>query len=41
MCPTNIQPVAVFKHHRGPITSVDWHKTDSTCLASSGEDNQV
>jgi len=34
-------PVAVFKHHSGAITSVEWHKDDSTVFASSGEDHQV
>ena len=35
------EPVAVFKHHSGAITSVEWHKEDSTVFASSGEDHQV
>lgn len=34
-------PVAVFKHHKGPITSVEWHHTDATVLASSGADDQI
>ena len=33
--------LAVFKHHTAPITSVEWHPTDSTVFASSGEDDQV
>ena len=34
-------PVAKFKHHTGPVTSVEWHRDDSTVFASSGEDHQV
>jgi len=34
-------PVATFKHHTAAITSVEWHRDDSTVFASSGEDNQV
>lgn len=34
-------PVAVFKHHKGPVTSVEWHHSDATVLASSGEDDQI
>ncbi|XP_017783516.1 PREDICTED: glutamate-rich WD repeat-containing protein 1 [Nicrophorus vespilloides] len=34
-------PVAIFKHHKAPVTSVEWHPTDSTVFASSGEDNQI
>ena len=34
-------PVAVFKHHKGPVTSVEWHHTDATVLASSGADDQI
>lgn len=35
------EPVAVFKHHTSPITSLEWHPTDSTVFAASGDDNQV
>jgi len=35
------QPIAEFKHHQGPVTSVEWHRDDSTVFASSGEDHQV
>ena len=35
------EPVATFKHHSGPITSVEWHPQDSTVLASSGADDQI
>ena len=34
-------PVAVFKHHTQPITSVEWHPKDFSVLASSGADNQI
>ncbi|GBP55922.1 Glutamate-rich WD repeat-containing protein 1 [Eumeta japonica] len=34
-------PVGTFKHHMAPITSVEWHWTEPSVLASSGEDNQV
>ena len=35
------KPVAVFKHHTKPITSVEWHPKDFSVLASSGDDNQI
>lgn len=35
------KPVAVFKHHKGPVTSVEWHHSDATVLASSGADDQI
>jgi len=35
------QPVAVFKHHTRPITSVEWHPKDFSVLASAGADNQI
>ena len=35
------QPVATFKHHTAPITSVEWHPKDFSVLASSGADNQI
>lgn len=34
-------PVAVFKHHTAPVTSVEWHPTDSTVFASAGADDQI
>ncbi|QQP41582.1 Glutamate-rich WD repeat-containing protein 1 [Caligus rogercresseyi] len=34
-------PVATFKHHTQPVTSVEWHPTDATVFASAGEDDQV
>lgn len=33
--------MAMFKHHSGPITSLEWHPTDSSVFGASGEDNQV
>ena len=35
------EPVATFKHHTGPVTSVEWHPEDSSVFSSSGEDHQV
>ncbi|KAG8228239.1 hypothetical protein J437_LFUL004365 [Ladona fulva] len=35
------QPVATFKHHIAPVTTVEWHPTDSTVFASGGEDDQI
>lgn len=34
-------PLAVFKHHTAPITSIEWHPADSTVFAASGDDNQI
>ena len=34
-------PVATFKHHTSPVTSLEWHKDDNTVFASSGADDQV
>ena len=33
--------VAMFKHHTGAITSVEWHPTDSSVFVASGSDDQV
>ncbi|GAB6020263.1 Glutamate-rich WD repeat-containing protein 1 [Chamberlinius hualienensis] len=38
---TGSEPVASFKHHYAPITSVEWHPTDSTVFAASGADDQL
>lgn len=35
------QPVATFKHHNKPITTVEWHPTDSSVLATGGADDQI
>ncbi|GAB1598056.1 glutamate-rich WD repeat-containing protein 1-like [Argonauta hians] len=37
----NHKPSAVFKHHNAPITSVEWHPTDSSVFAASGDDNMI
>jgi len=37
----NDQPIATFKHHSAPITSVEWHPTDSSVFTASGADNQI
>lgn len=34
-------PVAIFKHHTEPVTTVEWHPTDSAVFASGGADNQI
>lgn len=34
-------PIATFKHHTAPITSVEWHPTDSTVFVASGDDHQI
>ncbi|KAJ0178404.1 hypothetical protein K1T71_006227 [Dendrolimus kikuchii] len=38
---TSGSPVGTFKHHTAPVTSVEWHWTEPSVLASAGEDNQV
>lgn len=34
-------PVANYKWHNGPITSVEWHPQDESVLTVSSADNQV
>ena len=34
-------PVATFKWHIAPITSIEWHPTESSILAVSGSDDQI
>ena len=34
-------PVAHFTWHTAPITSVEWHPTDSSVFAASGSDDQL
>ncbi|XP_023375942.1 glutamate-rich WD repeat-containing protein 1 [Pteropus vampyrus] len=34
-------PVATFKQHVAPVTSVEWHPRDSGVFAASGADNQI
>ncbi|CAG9087649.1 unnamed protein product [Plutella xylostella] len=38
---TTSTPVGTFKHHTAPVTSVEWHWTEPSVLASTGEDHQV
>lgn len=38
---TSGSPVGTFKHHTAPVTSVEWHWTEPSVLASAGEDHQV
>jgi ribosome assembly protein RRB1 len=38
---TKGKPVAVFKYHAGPITSIEWHPQDSTVFAAASGDNQL
>uniref|UniRef100_A0A0N4ZJA9 Glutamate-rich WD repeat-containing protein 1 n=1 Tax=Parastrongyloides trichosuri TaxID=131310 RepID=A0A0N4ZJA9_PARTI len=35
------QSIAEFKFHKSPITSLEWHPTDTTTFMASGEDDQV
>lgn len=37
----NKTPVGTFKHHTAPVTSIEWHWTEPSVLASAGEDHQV
>lgn len=41
VCEQHGKPVATFKHHLAPITSVEWHPTDSTVFCASGSDDQL
>jgi len=34
-------PVAKFKHHSAPITSVEWHPVDGSVFAAAGADDQL
>lgn len=38
---TGGSPVGTFKHHTAPVTSVEWHYSEPSVVASAGEDNQV
>ncbi|KAJ3268305.1 ribosome biosynthesis protein rrb1 [Terramyces sp. JEL0728] len=35
------ETAATFSWHKGPITSIDWHPTESSVLAVSGADEQL
>ncbi len=35
------ETAAFFHWHRGPITSIDWHPTESSVLCCSGADDQT
>ncbi|XP_016951838.1 glutamate-rich WD repeat-containing protein 1 [Drosophila biarmipes] len=35
------KPIATFKHHTDPITTVDWSPSEATVLASGGDDDQI
>lgn len=41
LCLLSSVSVAMFKHHTGAITSVEWHPTDSSVFVASGSDDQV
>lgn len=34
-------PVAAFRWHKAPITSIEWHPTEDSIFAASGADDQV
>lgn len=34
-------PVATFKWHTAPITSIEWHPTEESIIAVSGADDQI
>ena len=34
-------PAATFKWHQKPITSIEWHPTESSMLSVSGDDDQI
>eukprot|EP00042_Codosiga_hollandica_P036392 m.278017 g.278017 ORF g.278017 m.278017 type:complete len:193 (-) comp54881_c1_seq19:929-1507(-) len=36
-----VEPVANFRWHTAPITSVEWHPSDASVLTVAGSDNQV
>ncbi len=38
---TELEAVAHYDWHRGPITSLEWHPHDDSVLAASSEDNSV
>ncbi|KAG0350501.1 WD40-repeat-containing domain protein [Gamsiella multidivaricata] len=38
---TKPTPIATFKWHQAPITSIEWHPTDESVLAVAGADDQI
>jgi ribosome assembly protein RRB1 len=34
-------PVAHFRYHTAPVTSIEWHPSDESMLAVAGADNQI
>ncbi|OQR86127.1 glutamate-rich WD repeat-containing protein [Achlya hypogyna] len=34
-------PIAHFRYHTAPVTSIEWHPSDESMLAVSGADNQI
>jgi ribosome assembly protein RRB1 len=34
-------PVATFKWHNAPITSIEWHPTEESIIGVSGADDQI
>jgi ribosome assembly protein RRB1 len=34
-------PVATFKHHTQPVTTLEWHPNEATVFASGGSDDQI
>ncbi|XP_067631521.1 glutamate-rich WD repeat-containing protein 1 [Eurosta solidaginis] len=35
------KPIATFKHHTGPISTLEWNPNDATVFASGGDDDQI
>ncbi|XP_053967498.1 glutamate-rich WD repeat-containing protein 1 [Anastrepha ludens] len=35
------KPIATFKHHTGPISTLEWNPNDATVFASAGDDDQI
>lgn len=40
-CIRSEKALASFKHHIGPITTVEWSPFDPAVFATGGEDNQI
>ncbi|KDO34344.1 hypothetical protein SPRG_01480 [Saprolegnia parasitica CBS 223.65] len=39
--PAKDEPIAHFRYHTAPVTSIEWHPSDESMLAVSGADNQI